>query len=297
MENAFPEEVEDDADDGEVDEFDDEYIYESEEYEELYEYESDSDFVEDEEKLEDEETDCVSEEDGWEKHDTDFVPKREDSDVAHEVKRDQSTASSNFQDDAYGNPKSKAKMQHCSVAEASAESVTPKSNKNSETNEDWHKHYREGRAPEHLAGPGHCWNSSGYSGFRITAAEMKGCATVQSLVDKSSEWWPQPDDQSFELNDYYFLSGLSGHMPSRDCGDPDFVPVRHGAEDLSLDTVFSDPVSHILAKLRLSIFETRLPLIHEYSFRGSPMKKKRQCPFTPPALRSSPALPVSAITS
>lgn len=148
MKDTFPEEVKEDADVEDLNELDDEYIYQSEESEE-FEYESDSDLVK---ELEDGEIDCVSE-DEWEKHDTDFVPEMKVSGVAYKVEQDQSKAKSRYQDDAYGNPKSKAKMQHCPVAKASTQSVTPMSNKGSETKEDWHKHDREGREPEHLEDP------------------------------------------------------------------------------------------------------------------------------------------------
>lgn len=89
---------------------------------------------------------------------------------------------------------------------------------------------------EHLAGP-HCEHASGYCGFNINAAEMKGCTTVQCLAVKSSEWTPEPDDQDFERSGKCYLSGLCGQMPSRDIGWPTMTPPRHGARDIDPDTV------------------------------------------------------------
>lgn len=67
---------------------------------------------------------------------------------------------------------------------------------------------------------------------------MRGCTTLQCLVVKTPEWTSEPDDQEFELNGKYFLSGLCGQMPSRDIGGPTMTPPRHGAEDLYADVVF-----------------------------------------------------------
>lgn len=87
---------------------------------------------------------------------------------------------------------------------------------------------------EHLAGP-RCKHASGYCGFNISAEEMKGCTTLQCLVMKTPEWISEPDDQEFEQSGEYYLSGLSGQMPSRDIGGPRMTPPRHGAEDLHPD--------------------------------------------------------------
>ena len=104
---------------------------------------------------------------------------------------------------------------------------------------------------EHLAGPG-CLHSRGYSGFRISAGEMKGCATVQCLMSKDEDWCPQPDDQSFEVAGDYFLSGLSRSMPGRDEGGLEVIPARHGANSLNPDTSVSICVSHDMARQGLS---------------------------------------------
>ena len=64
---------------------------------------------------------------------------------------------------------------------------------------------------------------------------MKGCTTLQCLVRKTPAWTSEPDDQEFEQSGEYYLSGLSGQMPSRDIGGPTMIPRRHGAEDLYPD--------------------------------------------------------------
>lgn len=99
---------------------------------------------------------------------------------------------------------------------------------------DWKKDWDECQKLEHLAGP-RCKHASGYCGFNISPEEMKGCTTLQCLVEKTPEWTPEADDQDFELSGKYYLSGLSGHMPSRDIGGPTMTPPRHGAKDLYPD--------------------------------------------------------------
>lgn len=96
---------------------------------------------------------------------------------------------------------------------------------------DWMKDWDECQKLEHLAGP-RCKHVSGYSGFNISPEEMKGCTTLQCLVRKTPEWTSEPDDQEFEQSGEYYLSGLSGQMPSRDIGGPRMTPPRHGAKDL-----------------------------------------------------------------
>ncbi|KAJ4287752.1 hypothetical protein N0V90_012456 [Kalmusia sp. IMI 367209] len=97
---------------------------------------------------------------------------------------------------------------------------------------------------EHIAGPG-CLNRAGYSGHEIGAEEMRGCQIWQSLVRKPTNWGPQgegwhperwtfetsEDDEDFEKEGKFFLSGLSDHMPSRDYGNARIKPVRHGCKD------------------------------------------------------------------
>lgn len=101
---------------------------------------------------------------------------------------------------------------------------------------------------EHLAGPT-CVAQCGYSGYRISAEEMRGCNTSQCLIRKSSEWVPEEDDQVFELSSDYFLSGLCAYMPSRDDGWPRFIPKRHGVTyNLNADNVVWSHVNRIFIK-------------------------------------------------
>lgn len=88
---------------------------------------------------------------------------------------------------------------------------------------------------EHIAGPD-CANNGGYGGHRISVEEMRGCCTLQCLIYKEQGWEPEPDDQEWELQGDYFLSGLGDRMPSRDMGSPDVTPARHGVYNAWADT-------------------------------------------------------------
>jgi hypothetical protein len=97
-------------------------------------------------------------------------------------------------------------------------------------NEDFSARFRRCAQNEHFAGPG-CIHQHGYSGYLIGADEMKGCNVLQCLFRKEPGWTPEPDDQAFELSGNYYLSGLSGHVPSRDASFPllqDYVPPPDG---------------------------------------------------------------------
>ena len=85
------------------------------------------------------------------------------------------------------------------------------------------------RVLEHVAGPG-CIDERGYQGYAISFEEMKGCTTLQCLAKKRSDWSRKPDDQDFEWQSNYFLTGISDYMPSRDESLPTVVPSRHGYE-------------------------------------------------------------------
>ena len=86
---------------------------------------------------------------------------------------------------------------------------------------------REGnRRGEHLTGPG-CVSGNGYSGHRVSLAEMKGCRAVQCLVKKDADWIPEEDDQDFELEGDYFLTGIGDGSPDV-APLEDIEPVRHG---------------------------------------------------------------------
>jgi hypothetical protein len=91
---------------------------------------------------------------------------------------------------------------------------------------------------EHLAGPG-CINRYGYSSHRIGVEEMRGCNLMQCLLRKQPDWSPEGDDQGFELSSSYYLSGLSGCVPSRDDNHPKYTIERHNhGDDFYPDNVF-----------------------------------------------------------
>ncbi|KAL1602680.1 hypothetical protein SLS60_006098 [Paraconiothyrium brasiliense] len=83
-----------------------------------------------------------------------------------------------------------------------------------------------------------CFRGAGYSGKLITAEEMKGCNTAQCLLTKAHLGIHEaaPDDQDFERGGQFCLSGLCGHVRSRDCGGEEFVPPRHGISDAIVDS-------------------------------------------------------------
>jgi len=84
---------------------------------------------------------------------------------------------------------------------------------------------------EHLAGPG-CSCVGGYSGHQISVQEMKGCRAIQCLLSKHmvSHWKPEPDDQDFENETGYFLTGV-GDGSATDGEFNQAYPVRHGVTE------------------------------------------------------------------
>jgi hypothetical protein len=82
---------------------------------------------------------------------------------------------------------------------------------------------------EHIAGPD-CKLTTGYSGYRITAEEMRGCRTFQLLCPKREGWKPEPGDEDFEKDPRvrYFLSGVADGVDSKHPWNNVFVPSRHG---------------------------------------------------------------------
>lgn len=86
------------------------------------------------------------------------------------------------------------------------------------------------RAGEHLAGPD-CVSESGYTGHRISVAEMKGCRAVQCLLKKEANWMPENDDQDFEIEGDYFLTGVGDGSPDEAPLD-NIQPARHGISDI-----------------------------------------------------------------
>ena len=94
---------------------------------------------------------------------------------------------------------------------------------------------REPRELQHLAGPG-CASVTGYSGYRISIEEMQGCRAVQVLAKKEEGWQPEADDESFEVESQFFLTGIGD-------GSPDSTalqgirPARHGLSIVSIGNV------------------------------------------------------------
>ncbi|KPM43224.1 hypothetical protein AK830_g3373 [Neonectria ditissima] len=96
---------------------------------------------------------------------------------------------------------------------------------------------------EHIAGPdcvGESWCGGGYNGNNISVDEMRGCNTLQCLVRKQSDWQPDADDEEFEREGQFFLSGLSDYMPSRDMDSPTVFPARHHCADPRAETYIWD---------------------------------------------------------
>lgn len=101
---------------------------------------------------------------------------------------------------------------------------------------------------EHIAGPG-CMNTNGYNGTRISEEEMQYANTLQCLVRKLnggcgnhkisalSDWQSEWDDEPWEQDSSWFLSGISDYMPSRDCDDPQVFPQRHGCDRPNAENV------------------------------------------------------------
>ena len=83
---------------------------------------------------------------------------------------------------------------------------------------------------EHIPGPD-CKCTSGYSGHRISLEEMKGCRAIQALIPKGPDWSPEPDDQEFELESNYFLTGIGDGSPDESPLE-DIRPVRHGIDEV-----------------------------------------------------------------
>jgi hypothetical protein len=92
---------------------------------------------------------------------------------------------------------------------------------------------------EHV--PSHdCEQMSAYNGNAISAEAMLGCNTAQCLVRKTSHWKQELDDEDFEVEGRFFLSGLSDKMPSTDMNIPSFFPPRHGIIEQNADNYIWD---------------------------------------------------------
>ena len=228
----------------------DEYVYPSEDDREAFEYGSDSELVGDEDEDESE-----SEDEGEENVPND--EKKTQGAITFLEEGNSINARKSAGDEAATEIIAQESPPHPSPISSDLDS--------SSDDEDFYTYYSKCLKFEHLAGPG-CIHHGGYSGHGITAEQMRGCTTVQCLVRKTPEWRPGPDDQSFELDGKYFLTGLSGKMPSRDEGYPQFVPIRHGHEELFPDTVLPSGVSCDMTcqtDFRTSFFFFMLPLTYK----------------------------------
>jgi hypothetical protein len=83
-----------------------------------------------------------------------------------------------------------------------------------------------------------CFRGKGYNGKFITAEEMTGCCTAQCLLIKASHnaEAQESDDQDFEIASKFCLTGLCGHVRSRDSGGESFSPSRHGVGDAMVES-------------------------------------------------------------
>lgn len=88
---------------------------------------------------------------------------------------------------------------------------------------------------EHVSAAPDCWASEGYHGMDISVEAMRGCNTAQCLVPKSTEDWdlfgPRADDEPFEIDGDYFLSGLTDHMRDKEDELLLVFPPRHGCSE------------------------------------------------------------------
>ncbi|KAH7007386.1 hypothetical protein EDB80DRAFT_457265 [Ilyonectria destructans] len=83
---------------------------------------------------------------------------------------------------------------------------------------------------EHIAGPT-CQHLGGYHGDKISAAEMRGCTTIQCLIAKPDDRQPLRDDLAFEQVSAYHLTGLAEDITSG--GKVEFSPPpRHWVYDI-----------------------------------------------------------------
>ncbi|RMZ44820.1 hypothetical protein CA14_011003 [Aspergillus flavus] len=85
---------------------------------------------------------------------------------------------------------------------------------------------------EHVGGP-HCQAYGGYLGHRISAPEMRGCRTFQSLVPRLDSHIQEPDDLDIERRSKVILTGIDdASLPERDDSNHtptpvDWLPARH----------------------------------------------------------------------
>lgn len=90
---------------------------------------------------------------------------------------------------------------------------------------------------EHIAGPD-CVDHHAYNGYAISAEEMKFCTTMQCIVLYDNEYhesypnqWSEPDDEEFERQGVYHLTGLGDACGSWE-DDCSVYPKRHGCYEV-----------------------------------------------------------------
>lgn len=93
---------------------------------------------------------------------------------------------------------------------------------------------------EHIAGKS-CRSTRGYNGNNISVLAMKGCRSVQCLVKKEAGWLPEDDDQTFERDTDYFLTGLGDGSPDEGPLE-DIEPARHGVSELLIYNIVSEVI-------------------------------------------------------
>ncbi|KAK5739442.1 hypothetical protein LTR17_005347 [Elasticomyces elasticus] len=88
-------------------------------------------------------------------------------------------------------------------------------------------------AGEHIAGP-NCELTLGYSGWRITAEEMRDILRCLCIAAKSEDWQPEVGDKDYEVDaTYCFVAGVS-HSPDEFSAE-EMTPVRHGLEQTMIN--------------------------------------------------------------
>lgn len=87
-------------------------------------------------------------------------------------------------------------------------------------------------------------------GYRISVEEMQGCRAVQALAVKGEDWQPEADDENFELESHFLLTGVGDGSPG-DRPLQGLKPARHGISRIFIENVGTEP--------SLGVAETGLP--------------------------------------
>lgn len=105
--------------------------------------------------------------------------------------------------------------------------------------EDMGEYFEASGCWEHVSATRDCYAHQGYHGIAISVEAMRGCNTAQCLVPKPTNdwerWEPRADDEPFEIEGDYFLSGLTDHMRDRDDEYPLVFPPRHNCNEPDAD--------------------------------------------------------------